>query len=56
MVLGRRRIKKEDRENVIIYLDRNKRDWESIYFIDSRLFAPDLDRISLAYRIHYYDD
>lgn len=56
MVLGRRRIKKEDRENVIIYLDRNKRDWESIYFIDSRLFAPDLDRISLAYKIHYYDD
>lgn len=55
MVLGRRKIRKEDRENVIIYLSRDKRNWESIYFIDSRLFAPELDRISLAYRIHYYE-
>lgn len=56
MVLGRRRIHRNDREKVIIYLERNRKNWESTYFIDSRLFAPDLDRISLAYKIHYYDD
>jgi hypothetical protein len=56
MVLGRRRIKKVDDNKVITYLDRFKYRNDSIYFIDSRLFAPDLDRISLAYKIHYYDD
>lgn len=54
MVLGRRRMRNKDRN--IIYLDRFKYRNDSIYFIDSELFNPEIDKIPLTYKIHYYDD
>ena len=53
MVIGRRRIRKNQKD--VDYLNRKYDRGRSIYFIDSRLFAPNLDKFSLAYKIHYYD-
>jgi len=55
MVLGRRLIKRKDKERVVTYYVRKDNKNNSFYFIDSRLIYPDGERISLAYKIHYYD-
>jgi hypothetical protein len=55
MVLGRRLIRRKDKDKVVLYYIRKDKKNDLFYFIDSRLIYPDGERISLAYKIHYYD-